>query len=566
MGLLQKASLIITPNSYKEGKLYSAVPADGTGDMDVVRATTATRVNSAGLIEVVPRNLIANSQVLNVAYWTKDLTTVIDNNTTAPNGTTTAAKLTEAVGTGSHHIHNASGSFTPIVGASYSMSCFVKLPSTAAGRFVQLPFFIAGFGSNAYVNFDLLNGVVGTIGSSITSSSITNIGDGWYRIAASALATATGSSGFQLSFITSSSSARTESYTVTAGSEKAIFLYGLQIEAGAATEYFPTTTRLNIPRIDYTNGSCPSLLVEGQRTNLTLYSEQFDNAYWIKDIDVTVNSNVSISPSGNLDADRVNFASNNKAIYKNITATGAHRFSIYLKGEGLNIGKQIQLLIGNVGGTVNVTLTSQWQRFTADASTSTYVGVAKIGALQADSVLIWGSQLEVGAYSTSYIPTVASSVTRNTEFLTRAGFGNTSTSGTLFFDINVKNIASPNGFYLLQLFAGSTIGGASFSDANSTSIVANGPVIELYNNGYTRKIQTITPTSNQRVKMAIRYNGTNVSSAINGTLSSVFTDTSVGVKNAFRINNAESGAYSFNSVMFFPSYLSDSELQSLTTI
>jgi hypothetical protein len=97
-------------------------------------------------------------------------------------------------------------------------------------------------------------------------------------------------------------------------------------------------------------------------------------------------------------------------------------------------------------------------------------------------------------------------------------------------------------------------------------MVANGTVIELYNNNYTRKIQTITPTINQRVKMAIRYNGTNVSSAINGTLSSVFADTSTGVKNAFRINNGENGAYSFNSVMFFPSYLSDSELQSLTTI
>ena len=46
-------SLVITPNAVKTGKLYSIVPTDGTGDSIVTRATTATRVNSSGLIENV---------------------------------------------------------------------------------------------------------------------------------------------------------------------------------------------------------------------------------------------------------------------------------------------------------------------------------------------------------------------------------------------------------------------------------------------------------------------------------------------------------------------------------
>ena len=61
MSLLDSASLIVTPNAYKEGKLYSVIPSDGSGDMSVVRATTATRVNSAGLVELVPYNLLLNS-------------------------------------------------------------------------------------------------------------------------------------------------------------------------------------------------------------------------------------------------------------------------------------------------------------------------------------------------------------------------------------------------------------------------------------------------------------------------------------------------------------------------
>ena len=57
MSLLDKASLVLTPNAVKASKLYSVVPANGTGDLTVVRNTTATRVNSSGLIENVATNV-----------------------------------------------------------------------------------------------------------------------------------------------------------------------------------------------------------------------------------------------------------------------------------------------------------------------------------------------------------------------------------------------------------------------------------------------------------------------------------------------------------------------------
>lgn len=57
MGLLQQASLVVTPNAVKAGKLYSIIPTNGSGDLDVVRATSATRVNSSGLIESVSANV-----------------------------------------------------------------------------------------------------------------------------------------------------------------------------------------------------------------------------------------------------------------------------------------------------------------------------------------------------------------------------------------------------------------------------------------------------------------------------------------------------------------------------
>ena len=57
MSLFDSASLVVTPNGTKASKLYSIIPTDGSGDLTVTRATTATRVNSSGLIESVANNV-----------------------------------------------------------------------------------------------------------------------------------------------------------------------------------------------------------------------------------------------------------------------------------------------------------------------------------------------------------------------------------------------------------------------------------------------------------------------------------------------------------------------------
>ena len=94
MALFDDASLVVTPNGYKEGTLYSIKPTSGAGDMTVVRATTATRVNSAGLIELVPYNLLTYSEQFDNAAWTKSGVTVTANTTISPDGTQNADKLT----------------------------------------------------------------------------------------------------------------------------------------------------------------------------------------------------------------------------------------------------------------------------------------------------------------------------------------------------------------------------------------------------------------------------------------------------------------------------------------
>ena len=56
--LFDSASLVITPNGIKTSKLYAIKPENGSGDLTVTRATTATRINEYGVREVVPANRV----------------------------------------------------------------------------------------------------------------------------------------------------------------------------------------------------------------------------------------------------------------------------------------------------------------------------------------------------------------------------------------------------------------------------------------------------------------------------------------------------------------------------
>ena len=57
------------------------------------------------------------------------------------------------------------------------------------------------------------------------------------------------------------------------------------------------TVGSNVPRLDWLNSNCPSLLLEPQRTNLALYSENFEGTNWTAG-NTVVTQNDSIAPSG----------------------------------------------------------------------------------------------------------------------------------------------------------------------------------------------------------------------------------------------------------------------------
>ena len=91
--------------------------------------------------------------------------------------------------------------------------------------------------------------------------------------------------------------------------------------AGQATRVnqsgFIETVEANVPRLDYTNGGCPVLLLEGQSTNQLTRSEDFNN--WTK-LNITTTTNTKISPSGDLSADTIT-RNSTAASYVNKTFT-----------------------------------------------------------------------------------------------------------------------------------------------------------------------------------------------------------------------------------------------------
>ena len=63
MSLYKDASLVMIPSAYKDGKLYSIRPTDGSGDFTFSRGSNlaATRVDVNGLIEKGRENLLLQS-------------------------------------------------------------------------------------------------------------------------------------------------------------------------------------------------------------------------------------------------------------------------------------------------------------------------------------------------------------------------------------------------------------------------------------------------------------------------------------------------------------------------
>ena len=528
MSLLDTASLIVTPNGYKEGKLYSVIPSDGSGDLSVTRATTATRVNSAGLVELVPYNLFTYSSSFSNAAWAKVNSTVTGGQN-GYDGTTNAFLITDNSTSGVHLIGQ-----TPVVSGQHTISIYAKANSL---NWIWL----RGVQSSANVRawFNLSTGTIGTVETNGTAN-IESIGNGWYRCS---LTIANHESGFEFYYGVSNAD-NTTSYV---GSGQSIFVQDAQLVEGSnAKDYQKTETRLNIPRLDYSNGTCPSLLVEPQRTNRLIYSEELvvgkAFAYASGTFSVTQNTTDTLDPFGNNNADKftaVDQANNDS--YTSIVGSGSMTLSIFAKKgssdylllseynviSGVGFAADFNLTTGVVVSTSGSITGSSiedygngWYRCSISGPDTSITGNIHNVRTLAGTTYLFGLQCESGSYPTSYIPTTSASVTRNADVISKTGISSLigQTEGVFYseFTCDFKN---PNGAIPIYL-KGS---GNSYSYSTYVQMGAGNFNVIVYSNGAAQlSLNSGTLTDGQMVKMAFAYKANDFVLYINGNQASSY--------------------------------------------
>jgi hypothetical protein len=536
---------------------------------------------------------------------------VTENAATSPDGTINATKLATANTTSNGHVWYRV--YAGAINTTYCGSVYFK-----AGEYTraQIAFDNSSFATATGALFDLADGtVVSTGGGSIAT--ITPVGNGWYRCSVTATSDADGGNYVvSLNPVPSSISSFNSVY-IPASTGLGVYVYGAQVETTADTRityptaYIPTTTATaseGTPRI-----TAKGYLAEESRTNLLIYSEQLDNVAWGKG-NATVTANAIVSPDGTTDADAIieTLQTSPATAYhyiNQVVTKGAssiqYTASFYVKDKGRElifnlqapggsngVGCRINPAAGNITSTV-ATFGTGW---TAESATSTAVGngwyrVTVTATSDANTIVvtqfalyntalatpvytgdgtsgsyIWGIQLEVGGFATSYIPTTSAVTTRAADNLTYSiGPWYNQDEGTFLLTVE----ASPNAnAEYLEVYDVSNASNSFYFDnagGNMRNVTASGSsAVSILNLGAIGTRGIIN-------KLAGAYALNNFAASRNG--GTTITDTLGSVPVAplqitiGRSVNAVSSTYSNNyikSIYYYNTRLSNAKLQELT--
>ena len=548
--IYDKSSLVLIPSGTKTSKVYSQKPTNGDGDFDFTRSTAATRIAANGNIEKETQNLLLQSNTFSNASWNKIGGGAFTSGQSGYDGTNDAWQfdVTTTSNSGTWQNITLSGAAT--------FSAYFKKGTIDKIGFTDLA------GSTYMCWFDLTNGTIGQQTGDLIDAQIVSVGNGWYRCSITDIAS--GNNYLQLK------PSNAYSGTSTAGN---IYIQDAQLNQGLiAQEVITTTTTAlyggitdNVPRLDYTDSSCPALLLEPQRTNLISYSEYFEGSYWNTNSNALRSLSSNLSPEGTANAYRIEAVSGTQVGYVGVTTIGTTiTHSLYVRRiSGSTTFDMVD--VNNVSTQVDIT--NDWKRFSVTASaTSTnlrsYLRLNQIG----DVVEIFGFQAEAGSYKTSYIPTYGTSVTRNADACFGAGDAATfnSTEGVLYAEISaLANNGSTRTISINDNSGNNVVRIGYTATSNEVNFIIRATTnIYVYN-------QALSDTTTIN-KIAISYNSSGAKVFINGVLSDsgALSSLPTGLSQLdFRYGNGSFNFYgNTKQLIYFPTALSDSELATLTTI
>lgn len=219
-------------------RAQAEIYTDASGNLSSIGANTAA-IGSAGLqVYGAATNLLTQSQTFST--WTATNLTVATNATTAPDGTSTAASLTDSATNGLHRIVSPVLAF--VSGTTYTWSVYLKANTN---QYVQIYSSVVTV-SNPYINVILSAGqgqtacaLVNGDPANLPGAQAVSLANGWCRVSFSATATSSTSvAGMIIQTLVTPNSVRAATY---AGTGTAVFAWGAQLEVGQqATPYIAT--------------------------------------------------------------------------------------------------------------------------------------------------------------------------------------------------------------------------------------------------------------------------------------------------------------------------------------
>jgi len=551
-------------------------------------------------------NLLTNSE--DFSAWTKTAYVSVSANAAAsPSGTTTADKITVSSTSIYPWTYQAIG-VTSGASDTVVFSVYLKMDGW---RYVLLaPSNQSGEG----VWFDLQSGAVGTESAGSTGT-ITAIGSsGWYRCSVERTGSMTAQA--LVSLVDADNS-----QTGTAGGTNGVLVWGGQLtdQFSEVTNYNATTTQIhrefaptlktsaaNEPRFEYAadgQSVAKGLLIEAQKSNLALNSNDFTNATWNKQR-VTVTPSASIGPDGqlsasliaeNTDTTTIHFMLPTAAITSGYSVgTDKSTHSVFAKYAGRNLRMTDGYNPADGGSTIfdlqNGTVVSGggsiqscgngWYRcsvtMTMSASTlllpyiqlvdgTTWPNASDAGDGYS-GILLFGCQTEQQSMS-SYITTGSSTVTKSADSCSVADFGYTGGPVSVIAEANMTSPTTETSQKsVFELGDGTSDNRIwvynNFGKADSLYVRAD---------GVTGMFEAGTVTTDDDFAVAVRVDTNNAGRSTNG--GSVTSDTSVvmpsGLDTLYIGRSKSTSVNALNGhikrLSLYSVALSDVELQSLTS-
>lgn len=371
-----------------------------------------------------------------------------------------------------------------------------------------------------------------------------------------------------------------------------------RVNASGALE---TVTSGN-PRFDYDPLSLEArgLLIEEQRTNLAVRASDYSTAWGaLTGISLTTGQ---ASPDGGNNATRVECTTNGatRIVTQTITVANGvvHIFSIFLKKGttnygglaltdstaanqaawtfDLNAGAVAQNLVTTIASTAGImSVGGGWYRcwvMITSPGTSIQARIiptnsaASLNGAIGDNIIVFGAQVEAGSFATSFIPTVASQVTRSADLASITGTKFTdffnAARGTLFVEFDTLRPSNSGTGYAASATdngSGNIIGLAVTSNSSTyrSRVIAD---------GVSQADLDAGTLSTSPVKMAMAYAAGDVAASVNGA--AVGSDNSVILPAVDRltIGNQNSNAPlngHIRSLRYFPDRLPDYLLREL---